>query len=147
MKMSDLAQNGEFWIEIDGESVRAAAGTPLGQLLERRGGLSMPCGGMGRCGKCRVLLSGQASPPEEAELRLLSEEERKKGVRLACRVRLEGPCRVRLLREEAPEILLETGREPAGNRIFPPLFKKLGAAVDIGTTTLAASLYLSLIHI
>mgnify|MGYP006070305651 FL=1 len=141
MKMSDLAQNGEFWIEIDGESVRAAAGTPLGQLLERRGGLSMPCGGMGRCGKCRVLLSGLASPPEEAELRLLSEEERKKGVRLACRVRLEGPCRVRLLREEAPEILLETGREPAGNRIFPPLFKKLGAAVDIGTTTLAASLY------
>ena len=83
MKMSDLAQNGEFWIEINGESVRAAAGTPLGQLLERRGGLSMPCGGMGRCGKCRVLLSGQASPPEEAELRLLSEEERKKGVRLA----------------------------------------------------------------
>lgn len=131
----------EFWIELDGEPVRAAAGTPLGKILEERGGISMPCGGMGRCGKCRVILEGQASPPEEAERRLLGEEALKQGVRLACRVRLEGPCRVRLLREEAPEVLLEAEVRTRKEETFSPLFQTLGAAVDIGTTTLAASLY------
>ena len=47
--MSDLEKNREFWIEIDGEPVRAREGAILGRLLERRGGLSMPCAGMGRC--------------------------------------------------------------------------------------------------
>ena len=140
--MSDLEKNREFWIEIDGEPVRAREGAILGRLLERRGGLSMPCAGMGRCGKCRVYVDGRVSPPKEAERRLLGEKELAQGIRLACRVQLEGPCRVRLLREEGPEVVLEEdGNRTLPDRPFPRLFQKLGAAVDIGTTTLAASLY------
>ena len=83
--MSDLEKNRDFWIEIDGEPVRAREGAILGRLLEKRGGLSMPCAGMGRCGKCRVYVDGRVSPPKEAERRLLGEKELAQGIRLACR--------------------------------------------------------------
>ena len=47
--------------------------------------LKAPCGGKGRCGKCRVLVeSGELSPTTEEERRLLGEKELARGVRLAC---------------------------------------------------------------
>ena len=55
-----------------------------------------PCGGQGRCGGCRVRLSGGVSPPEEGEKELLGEEGRSQGYRLACRARLTGGARVNL---------------------------------------------------
>ena len=53
-----------------------------------------PCGGQGRCGGCRVRLSGGVSPPEKVEKDLLGEEGRSQGYRLACRTRLIGRARV-----------------------------------------------------
>lgn len=44
-----------------------------------------PCGGHGRCGKCRVQVrSGQCQPPEEAEQKHISPLELQEGWRLAC---------------------------------------------------------------
>lgn len=49
-----------------------------------------PCGGKGTCGKCRVLVDGRISPPEEAERRLLTSASLARGVRLACLCKIEG---------------------------------------------------------
>lgn len=102
---------------------------PLGALLALHGlMLPQPCGGRGTCGKCRVALTGECSPPDEAELR--------HGARLACRAVLLGDCRVELPPPVPLRVLLDT----------PPLIPVtprpgLGAAVDVGTTTLAATVY------
>lgn len=102
---------------------------PLGTLLRRHGLLlPQPCGGRGACGKCRVTLAGKCSPPDAAEQRF--------GTRLACRAVLLGDCRVELARPSPMRMALDA----------PPLLPGkprpgLGAAVDVGTTTLAAAVY------
>jgi len=47
-----------------------------------------PCGGKGNCGKCKVLVSPQVSPPNTNEQNWLTREEIKKGFRLACQTHL-----------------------------------------------------------
>lgn len=80
---------------IDGET-RVWQGEPcaLREVLASSGmGVEEPCGGRGRCGKCKVT----ATPPPEAteeELRLLTPAELNGGVRLACITRLEEDCTV-----------------------------------------------------
>ena len=59
--------------------------------------LHLPCGGKGKCGKCRVtVLSGKVSEPTEEELAALTEQELALGVRLACMALLEGDAVVEL---------------------------------------------------
>ena len=146
-------------IFINGKSVPAERGVLLSKVLQENSDFKMPCAGGGNCGKCKVQVSGQLSDPDSAELRLLTEEELAAGVRLACRTRVQGPAQVNW-----------TGRQIAGIALGPaaqteqsagqlqqerldgpmagqkaggpaPLFVRLGVAVDIGTTTLAARLY------
>lgn len=65
----------------------APESAPKSQLdLLRSAGfyLSAPCGGKGRCGKCKVRVTGDEPPVSEADARLLSEDELEQGVRLAC---------------------------------------------------------------
>lgn len=53
--------------------------------------LSMPCGGRGVCGKCRVkVTSGAVSEPTDAEVALLEPRLLAEGVRLACQARIAG---------------------------------------------------------
>ena len=48
-------------------------------------GIKSVCGGKGTCGKCRiVILNGKGNPPDEQEQKILSPDEIKRGVRLAC---------------------------------------------------------------
>lgn len=118
----------------------AEEGTLLSDIL-RKGGAEadMPCGGQGRCGKCRVWASGHLSPPDTTELAALSEDDLRQGIRLACRCRVLGEAQVRPAYHEAVSQICTAGGEagPAED----PMFQTLGAAVDIGTTTLAARLY------
>ena len=109
-----------------------ALGTRLREVL-RAGGveLSSPCGGRGLCGKCAVTLRGAVSPPDPMEQRA--------GARLACRAVLLGDAEVILPREQEME-----GIELGEDAVLPsldPMEGAYGAAVDIGTTTLALRLY------
>lgn len=72
-----------------GETVEVPAGELLLTAAVAAGvPLTAPCGGRGRCGKCRVRLeSGECSAPEAHELEALSEEELQQGWRLGCRTR------------------------------------------------------------
>ena len=114
---------------------------PQGTLLLHAlgGGVEAPCGGHGRCGKCRVTVQGALSSPDPRETSLLGAAALRRGVRLACLTTVEGDCTVTLGADRAVRVIRSDGTMPA---FAPePIFEKYGAAVDIGTTTLAARLY------
>ena len=114
------------------------AGTLLSDAIGLHHTLELPCGGKGRCGKCRVTASGNLSPVSETERGHLSRRELEAGIRLACCTAVEGDCRV-FLGGEAKSVICGGGEMP--DFTLKPLFHTFGAAVDIGTTTLAARLY------
>ncbi|MBR4941520.1 MAG: DUF4445 domain-containing protein [Clostridia bacterium] len=95
-----------------------------------------PCGGKGKCGKCAVTASGELSLPTEEEKAASLE----KGKRLACVTEILGDCHVSLGSGEQ-NIQVSLGSGEKKNRIFSHRVSGLGAAVDIGTTTVACRLF------
>jgi len=96
------------------------------QVLEQAQlAVARPCGGRGVCGKCAIILAGAVSEPNEAE--------QAAGCRLSCQAQLLGDAQVWLPEENLAEV--ETG----GIAVIPvqPMEGHIGAAVDIGTTTIA----------
>lgn len=125
-------------VTINGTPYTVPSGTPLGKLSAETGKMDMPCGGNGRCGKCKVTAHGKLNPLTEGERRHLSQEEITAGVRLACLAKAEGDCQIFTAGQAAFQIYLQ-----GAGQDFPlqPSFSSYGCAVDIGTTTLAACLY------
>ena len=113
-------------------TISFAPGTRLREVLQTGGiELASPCGGRGLCGKCAVTLRGEVSPPDPMEQRA--------GARLACQAMLLGDAEVVLPEEQEME-----GIELGEDAMLPapdPMEGPYGAAVDIGTTTLALRLY------
>ncbi len=101
----------------------AEKGERLYDVLARNGvTLSAPCGGQGRCGKCRVRAKGSIRTDED-------------GTCLSCQTIVEGDCEV--FHEEKAGKILTSGT----GKCFDTDHKQgVGFAVDIGTTTLAAYL-------
>lgn len=110
------------------------------------------CGGSGRCGKCRVMvMEGQVGPWTDAESTLLSGAERENGRRLACQatvlteakifidcsVAYGGPEKEKTFRQTPvkinPAVQYPKPSQATGNSTD----RLLGAAFDIGTTTIA----------
>jgi len=101
-------------------------GTPiLADVLVGHGfSVPRPCGGHGRCGKCLVaVVSGQVSP---------------QSTRLACQVTLLGDAFVALPDARS---LCQIETDGANAVLAAPMPGRFGAAIDIGTTTLALRLY------
>lgn len=108
-------------------------GTPILDEVLQTAGIHTPhpCGGRGGCGKCAVTLTGAVSNPNAAELRA--------GVRLSCQAVLLGDA-VAVLPDDhaAGQIETATNEELTA---FCPMPGRYGAAVDIGTTTIALKVY------
>jgi uncharacterized 2Fe-2S/4Fe-4S cluster protein (DUF4445 family) len=70
-----------------GKRVDVAPGANLLDAARQAGiGLASVCGGEGTCGRCRVvIMSGDVTPPVDADRRFLSQLELTSGQRLACR--------------------------------------------------------------
>lgn len=85
------------WLTINGTRGEALAGTPLRDALRLRG-IVLPsvCGGRGLCGMCRVKVVNGGGELTESEQKRLAEEEKLEGIRLACRVAMEGEIEVAL---------------------------------------------------
>jgi len=100
--------------------------------------LAMPCGGNGICGKCKVKVVGAVSEMTEVEKLHLTEEEVSSGIRLACFTRVVGDCTVTIPTSLSADICVtsHTDQNVTRSATF-----RYGAAVDIGTTTVAAALY------
>lgn len=107
-------------------------GTPLLSAIMQEQGLrvDMPCGGRGVCGKCALEASGALSPE--------TAQERQWGTRLACQTHLLGDARVTLPVPHIMENIAASGDRPFF--ALSPMQGQYGMAVDIGTTTLAATL-------
>ncbi len=104
-------------------------GTPTVHEVLEENGIAMPhpCAGKGQCGKCAIEITGDVSAPDEREVAL--------GCRLSCRARLYGDASV-LLRADDGLIAEGSAQSICGNSE-----ELIGAAVDIGTTTVALSVY------
>lgn len=93
-----------------------AAGVPI----------SAPCGGHGRCGKCRVRIQhGHCRPPDDHERHMLSDDELAAGWRLACMARVhtdlvvcaEPEHRVVIVKALEDELLEGVAPEPAVRQV------------------------------
>lgn len=107
-------------------------GAPLRDVLFPLG-VEFPCGGRGRCRGCRVRVLAGELPVTPEDQRLLGPERLAQGWRLACQARAEGDLTLELAQWETPILSDET---PVA---FTPR-PGLGAAVDVGTTTVVAQL-------
>ena len=103
------------------EHIPAQEGESILSALRRAGVTApeSPCGGNGTCKKCLVEVDGL-------------------GQVLACRTPVTGECTVRLPQEDGGAVVAEEGRS-AQFPLTPG--EGLGAAVDIGTTTVVVHLY------
>jgi uncharacterized 2Fe-2S/4Fe-4S cluster protein (DUF4445 family) len=107
----------------------------------RESGLHIPseCGGKGTCGKCKVRIQPEPSSTS-IESRILTANEIDGSIRLACQHTVDSDSRV-LLPELISDVkILMEGISTAPFDIKPKLEGQVGAAIDIGTTTLVAYL-------
>lgn len=68
-----------------GQSAEVESGSTILAVAEDLGvTITAPCGGRGRCGRCRVICERGCAGPTRAEQDLLTGEELRNGIRLAC---------------------------------------------------------------
>lgn len=126
-------------VEDQGKKYDCEAGSILIETLRQHGvRMDAPCGGSGRCGKCRVRVVNGELPVTAEDRAFLSVREIEAGVRLACVARPTRDLRIRVLARPAKQIAAVAGMDTPGS-VKPA--ENCGIAVDIGTTTLAACLY------
>lgn len=88
MKKSRLVK---VTFEPDGTEVFVPAGTLLSKAAAAAGmPVETPCGGVGTCSKCRVMVCGDCQAPDASEARSLGEQDLAAGFRLACRTKATG---------------------------------------------------------
>ena len=116
------------WNGADRHGIEFQPPQPLDHVLNCMGFLSdHPCGGRGTCGKCTVRIRGNISAPIPDEIN--------KEYRLRCQTELLGDA----------EVWISEHHIATRTQNYQPESKlqsvSIGAAVDIGTTTLAARIY------
>ncbi len=110
---------------------------------DHRFSVPAPCGGMARCGKCAVVIPENPPSPSEADQRFLSRARIEHGYRLACTCPVDGITKVvvpehsrrAFVKGEAPVF-----DSPAAVWSVAAAEGRYAAALDVGTTTVAAYL-------
>lgn len=115
-----------------GKELEYGEGDSLQDLLFVEG-VEFPCGGKGKCKGCRVKVVEGNIPISEIESHTLTQKEIDDGWRLSCKARINGDVTLEIAQWEA-QILTDESQFS-----FTPK-KGLGAAIDIGTTTLVCQL-------
>jgi len=113
-------------------TLRPLPGQRLADQLQQAG-VEFPCGGEGVCGGCRVRVVEGDIPVTEAMRQQLSGQELRDGWRLACCAHASAPVTVEV-EQWAVRVLADEAEVPVEPR------PGWGAAVDVGTTTVAAQL-------
>lgn len=115
-----------------GRIIEASPGASLQDILFAEG-VEYPCGGQGRCRRCKVRVRHGIWPVTENESRLLSASELHDGWRLSCQGELNGDLAVEIGQWNSPILADDTAFD------FTPA-DGLGIVIDVGTTTIAAQL-------
>ncbi|MFA9377416.1 MAG: ASKHA domain-containing protein [Lachnotalea sp.] len=99
--------------------------------------LPTPCGGHGKCGKCRIqLMQGTLEITKEDEM-FFTEKELDSGMRLACMAVVKSDICI-VLKEQDESQFQVLGADEENEKQAQDL--EYGFAIDVGTTTLAISL-------
>jgi uncharacterized 2Fe-2S/4Fe-4S cluster protein (DUF4445 family) len=138
--MADQVKPHMIEFEPSGRRITAGADETLLEAARRAGlALRSVCGGYGTCRGCRVrLLAGEGSAPTGNELERLSAGELAEGYRLACQCRPVTGLRVGIpeqTTDASRRITVDVPKPVAGGST-----QRLGLAVDLGSTRLAAYL-------
>jgi uncharacterized 2Fe-2S/4Fe-4S cluster protein (DUF4445 family) len=136
-----------------GRSVFVLPGTVVLEAAAQAGFIiSSPCGGAGKCGKClvRVVSRKPLAPPSSGEEKVIGPEMCRDGYRLACQWKIPWEVSVEIpdssLFQSSQKILSDHKSEAlridrvSGTPGHDEAGPMAGAAVDIGTTTMVATL-------
>ncbi|WFO76008.1 DUF4445 domain-containing protein [Desulfurococcaceae archaeon MEX13E-LK6-19] len=96
-------------------------GENLGRFLASKNLITLPCGGNGLCGLCKVFVEGETSEPTGNEV--IRGIRNNNGLRLACQVRILGDVKVRLIREPKPRKLIALQMFSVEIKHVDPLFQ------------------------
>ena len=129
--------------------------TILEALQEADVRLEGDCGGLGKCGRCKVKVFSEMRPPSKEEKELLDEAEIEQGIRLACRNRVAKDLVIQAVEkdsERGDHQILATGTRPIF-QLDPLIDERLispepnlqegglyGLTFDLGTTTLVGKI-------
>ena len=126
-------------------NIRARVGENLLTALQKNHiYISAACGGKGKCGKCKIHFTEGTTEATEDDKIFFSEEELKKGYRLACLSKPESDCSFELdaADESDFEVITDslkgTASQAGQGNTDPDGYFSI--AIDIGTTTIAISL-------
>ncbi|RLF23461.1 MAG: ferredoxin [Thermoprotei archaeon] len=119
-----------IFFEPMGRRVETHANRTILEVAREIGiGIRSDCGGLGLCGKCKIILTkvcGEVSKPTDNEYRFITPEELSLGYRLACQVRvLSGSVNVFIPRESRVEV----GRRVVGVSVLSDEYFGLRPAV------------------
>ncbi|MFC1493653.1 ASKHA domain-containing protein [Thermodesulfobacteriota bacterium] len=137
----------EITVLPEGNKIQAEAGKTLLENIADHFDIRADCGGLGVCGKCRIIVETADVPDlTDVENDHLSPGLIASGYRLACQLIIDRPLTVRLSdagqdrgHVEAKKVF--SGPYPVNPAIDLPEEKRcLGLAVDLGTTTIAGYL-------
>ena len=99
----------DLWLKV-------ARGVTIYDALEKTDvDLGGVCGGLGKCGKCKVRVLTSIGPPSEEEKGFLDESEINQGIRLACRTPIDQDMAIHVGEPSASEEyfqILKTGERP-----------------------------------
>ena len=109
----------------------------LDALVSQHVFLQSPCGGTGKCGKCKVTVVEGELPASPQDVALLTTKELESGVRLACCAYPQADCTI-LLQEDGEYEAIAT--YAGADKKESTTETTYGIAVDIGTTTIALAL-------
>lgn len=126
-------------IKINGVLYNADKNCKISDFIKVHTKLKMPCGGHGKCGKCKVQAFGNINILTDAEKENLTQHEIKNGIRLACMLTAYGDCEIIYQQPDGKDSIVADGFMPSFEKKTD--FSNYGIAVDIGTTTVAARLY------
>lgn len=144
-----------------------AGGESLFSHLIKQGRyVDAPCGGMGKCGKCKVRITKGTLPVTPQDQKFLSPQEIRSGIRLACQAQYRDGIEAEICgnadaivaveaeKPEARQKSRQKGYAEAGKKSSQPGVRQqmsqsaqekasqqeFGIAIDIGTTTIAMAL-------
>lgn len=111
----------------------------LVQLREQGYYIPSWCGGKGTCGKCKIRFLHDVPKAKDTDREVLSERTAAEGWRLACKVYAEGTYELEVPDDNEEHIKTAENREERSD-IKQTRTSSAALAVDLGTTTIAASL-------
>jgi len=101
--------------------------------------IDSPCGGIGKCGKCKVKVIKGTTKPSSFEKKCISNKDIKNGIRLACQTKVSEEMIVTIpdkLDVDLKKMLLSEVKSVKSQKYSD----KFGVAIDIGTTTIVGIL-------